>query len=68
MLLANPRVTLPEVPPPVNLLPATTAVMSPCGIFGKDCKSPAPSIYSSESPFEVIDIEAAVVELTTEAV
>ena len=29
MLLANPKVTEPEVPPPVNLFPATTAVISP---------------------------------------
>ena len=39
------NVTAPDVPPPVIPVPATTLVMSPCGIVGNVVTSPSPFIY-----------------------
>ena len=38
------NVTEPLVPPPDIPVPATTLVISPCGIVGKDVTSPSPLI------------------------
>ena len=53
MSLARPNVTLPDVPPPVNLFPATTPVISPCGIDGNVVKSPNPLTYCAEVPCQI---------------
>jgi|TARA_R110002033_G_scaffold16308_1_gene45460 hypothetical protein len=42
-------------------VPATTLVISPCGIEGNGCKSPAPSIYSPAPPVKARSIEPLVV-------
>ena len=50
LVIVQFNVTLPEVPPPLIPVPATTAVISPCGILGNDTKSPSPLTYSEELP------------------